>query len=110
MPSGSVGGHAGLAGALVGAVLEADDGLAGLQDLLVELALVLAGHLQQEAFEYLGRLPSVMVAVPENTNLLSRLVCLAMRHADGSELLISLSTIGQQDTAMGHCQMNDRLS
>jgi hypothetical protein len=47
LPSSSVGGHAGLAGTLVGSVLESDDGLAGLQNLLVELALVLARNLKQ---------------------------------------------------------------
>ena len=41
LPSGAIGGHALLAGALVGAVLQSDHTLAGLQRVLVELALVL---------------------------------------------------------------------
>ena len=40
LPAGAWGGHALLAGALVGAVLQPDDGLARLHRLLVELPLV----------------------------------------------------------------------
>ena len=43
MPARAGGGHALLAGALVGAVLQPDDGLPGLHGLLVELALVGGG-------------------------------------------------------------------
>ncbi len=45
LSTGAVGGHAGLARSLVGTVLESDDGLAGLQDAVVKLPLILAGHL-----------------------------------------------------------------
>jgi len=48
LPAGAVGGHAGLAGALVGSVLESDHRLAGLQHLLVELTLVRARHLKKQ--------------------------------------------------------------
>ena len=46
LPAGAVRSHAGLAGPLVGAVLQTNHRLTGLQDVIVEVPLVLTRHLQ----------------------------------------------------------------